>query len=562
MSRFNGRFIAALLLGFVIFLSPVNVYAKVISIDTPDPSDIYYNYSYLEKTGDGYMRVFARSDSFVVQYFDNDFAFLSSRSIGFELPLFGGFYSSDSGYYYILTGQQNPSEDDAVEVMRVTKYDAMWNRVSSASIYGSNTETPFAFGSGADFTESGNYLFVHTCHRMYKSSDGLNHQANMSFVFNTSDMSVGYSRYWVSNVSTGYVSHSFNQFAEVDGDNVITVDHGDAYPRSIVLCKYNGSLSTGDPVGETDWYPRVDYVNVIEFAGNIGNNTTHASLGGLAVTNNGYIVVGTSADQSSFDNTNQNVFLAFIPKDLSSSNIQWLTTDGTSQYGAPKIVNVNDDIVAVIWPDNANGNVCIQYFHGNGSALGSARIISGAISSSPVVSDNHLVWYSSNYNSSTVDFYSESLPGECVVERPDGNTVLDPTPISMHRLYNPNSGEHFYTASNGEKNHLSSIGWNYEGTGWIAPTRSNVPVYRLYNPNAGDHHYTASYSEAVFLVDVGWNYEGIGWYSDPNRTVPLYRQYNPNAIAGSHNYTTSIAENNFLVSVGWREEGIAWYGLG
>ena len=131
---------------------------------------------------------------------------------------------------------------------------------------------------------------------------------------------------------------------------------------------------------------------------------------------------------------------------------------------------------------------------------------------------------------------------------------------SMHRLYNPNSGEHFYTSSTAEKDNLVSVGWKYEGEGWKAPSWSNVPVYRLYNPNAGDHHYSMSKAERDNLVAVGWSYEGIGWYSDEAKTVPLYRQYNPNATTGSHNYTTSKAENDHLVSLGWKEEGIGWYG--
>lgn len=131
----------------------------------------------------------------------------------------------------------------------------------------------------------------------------------------------------------------------------------------------------------------------------------------------------------------------------------------------------------------------------------------------------------------------------------------------MHRLYNPNSGEHFYTASTVERDHLMDVGWSYEGTGWVAPVTSDTPVYRLYNANAGDHHYTTSVVERDHLVSVGWNDEGIGWYSDDSQRVPLYRQYNPNAIAGSHNYTTSGAERDNLVSVGWQDEGIAWYGV-
>ena len=131
----------------------------------------------------------------------------------------------------------------------------------------------------------------------------------------------------------------------------------------------------------------------------------------------------------------------------------------------------------------------------------------------------------------------------------------------MYRLYNPNSGEHFYTANAAEKNYLASIGWNYEGIGWMAPASSKTPVYRLYNANAGDHHYTMSAGERDMLVSVGWSYEGIGWYSDDAKGVPLYRQYNPNAKAGSHNYTTSKAENDWLVSIGWNGEGIGWYGM-
>ena len=131
----------------------------------------------------------------------------------------------------------------------------------------------------------------------------------------------------------------------------------------------------------------------------------------------------------------------------------------------------------------------------------------------------------------------------------------------MHRLYNPNSGEHFYTASTAEKNAVVKAGWKYEGIGWTAPVKSNAPVYRLYNPNAGDHHYTQSAPERDMLKRVGWRYEGIGWYSSETKAVPLYRQYNPNAKTGTHNYTTNKAENDMLVRIGWRAEGIGWYGV-
>ncbi|AGH40597.1 leucine-rich repeat domain-containing protein [Bifidobacterium thermophilum] len=136
--------------------------------------------------------------------------------------------------------------------------------------------------------------------------------------------------------------------------------------------------------------------------------------------------------------------------------------------------------------------------------------------------------------------------------------------VAMFRLYNPNSGEHFYTGNAVERDSLVRVGWKSEGTGWVAPAGGD-PVYRLYNPNAGDHHYTLNKAERDNLVRLGWRYEGVGWHSASSASGsrrPLYREYNPNARSGAHNYTLNKAENDMLVRVGWRYEGVAWYAAG
>lgn len=137
--------------------------------------------------------------------------------------------------------------------------------------------------------------------------------------------------------------------------------------------------------------------------------------------------------------------------------------------------------------------------------------------------------------------------------------------IQMHRVYNPNSGEHFYTASAVERDSLVRAGWTYEGIGWTAAS-GKLPVYRLYSGT--DHHYTSSSFERDSLINAGWKDEGIGWYTENPSGIPLYRQFNPNVDpsaptnnSGSHNYTMSKAENDNLVAQGWRAEGIGWYGL-
>lgn len=156
--------------------------------------------------------------------------------------------------------------------------------------------------------------------------------------------------------------------------------------------------------------------------------------------------------------------------------------------------------------------------------------------------------------------------------------------VTMYRLYNPNSGEHFYTSNTVEVEKLSGpmgsgggfcgvdsdgqfkcwginrgAGWKLEqNAGWIAPTQG-APVYRLYNRNAGDHHYTLNAAERDMLIKKGWKYEGIGWHS--GGSWPLYRQYNRRARRGTHNYTVSKPENDMLVRLGWKAEGIGWHAL-
>lgn len=133
--------------------------------------------------------------------------------------------------------------------------------------------------------------------------------------------------------------------------------------------------------------------------------------------------------------------------------------------------------------------------------------------------------------------------------------------LAVYRLYNRNSGEHFYTTTYAEAQNTVNAGWKNESekaAAWSAPINSLEVIYRLYNPNSGLHHYSASQTEINMLVKAGWKKEGTSFYSDTSHGVPVYREYNPNS--GLHNYTTSLAEHNWLGTQGWRLEGVAWYG--
>ena len=153
--------------------------------------------------------------------------------------------------------------------------------------------------------------------------------------------------------------------------------------------------------------------------------------------------------------------------------------------------------------------------------------------------------------------YRDGKDADCEVCGQVRDVKVETTP--MYRMYNPNSGEHFYTGSIEERDMLVDVGWNYEGIAWNAPIYEGDPVHRVYNPNSGDHHYTMSQDEVDMLVGYGWQYEGVAWNSGGD--VAQQRLYNPNADCGSHHYTSSQEELDFLVSIGWIHEGIGWFGM-
>ena len=136
------------------------------------------------------------------------------------------------------------------------------------------------------------------------------------------------------------------------------------------------------------------------------------------------------------------------------------------------------------------------------------------------------------------------------------------TQKESYRLYNPATGEHFFTTNKAEHDLLAASGnWKSETSTWKAPEKSDFPIYRLCNPHTNDHHYTMNAGERDALVKLGWRDEGIGLYSADSDGVEVYRLYNPNATVGSHHYTTSALERDYLVSLGWNAEGVGFYGL-
>ena len=366
--------------------------------------------SYLTVCDNGnYMRVQsgAIEGKLLVEYYSPDFEPLSTKLIDNELPIFGAFYDSGNNYY-VLSGQENPKQNDSLEVFRITKYDKNWNKIKSCGLYGANTTVPFDAGS-ARMTHSGDHLLVRTCHEMYKSSDGNNHQSNVTIEVDMPSMTITDSYTGVMNVDYGYVSHSFNQFIKTDGNHIVALDHGDAHPRSAVLVKYNSDFTTGKFF--PSYFEQVSNIDVVTYpeytAGHY--NYTGAAIGGFDVSSSSYIVAQSTVDLD-YINTSEtrNVYVSAVSKDLSTNKLNKITSyaEGTDSASAPQLVKINNNSFLLLWARDTKVS-CVK-LNADGTVNGSIHTFEGSLSDcQPVIKNGRAVWYV--YDKNNVTFNSLNL---------------------------------------------------------------------------------------------------------------------------------------------------------
>ena len=366
--------------------------------------------SYLTVCDNGnYMRVQsgAIEGKLLVEYYSPNFEPLSTKLIDNELPIFGAFYDSGNNYY-VLSGQENPKQNDSLEVFRITKYDKNWNKIKSCGLYGANTTVPFDAGS-ARMTHSGDHLLVRTCHKMYKSSDGNNHQANVTIEVDMPSMTITDSYTGVMNVDYGYVSHSFNQFIKTDGNHIVALDHGDAHPRSAVLVKYNSDFTTGKFF--PSYFEQVSNIDVVTYpeytAGHY--NYTGAAIGGFDVSSSSYIVAQSTVDLD-YINTSEtrNVYVSAVSKDLSTNKLNKITSyaEGTDSASAPQLVKINNNSFLLLWSRDTKVS-CVK-LNADGTVNGSIHTFEGSLSDcQPVIKNGRAVWYV--YDKNNVTFNSLNL---------------------------------------------------------------------------------------------------------------------------------------------------------
>lgn len=391
-----------------------------------------------------------------VEEYDKSLRFLSGKLIPFDgLEKWGGFYAG-TNYNFIITGQDNYSESDSVEIIRVLKYSKDWQYLGRASVYGGEKtkagRTQMIFRAGdLRCAEAGGILYIHTSHTMYKSSDGKNHQSNMMVQIRENDMTV------TGTVNGSYVSHSFNQFIMADSlGNLIIANHGDGYPRAMRLTKLDNMAGKENilPMGGEDTW---SYVDTDTFIGLIGANETYANLGGIAETSNGYLMAYRQRASGAIDALYQ-VKLAYIAKkdfksvvyatggepdahfqirqltDTKADLDNWDPFTAPNQ-GNPFVVPTGLSGGYIIWK-SGSGEISWTNYDANGQT-GAIRTGSGKLSDcQPIYFNGKVVWFATENDGANhfpITFYTLDASGLTAIDAASGastpGTPSTPSPF-------------------------------------------------------------------------------------------------------------------------------------
>ncbi len=270
---------------------------------------------------------------------------------------------------------------------------------------------------------------------------------------------------------------------------------------------------------------------VLIFAG----NTDVASLASLA-------------DLSTIDEINEGVNLFNDPNTWGDAAIEISSPQqgivGLEKSGTDLIVDLNRNGVA----EADNDLTIVNYFDEQGN-LGAGV---------PIVLNNII----ETEHQDVVDFFAaNSTP----INSEDSGTTV-------YRYFNTDTGVHFYTANEEERNFIEDELTNFQGEGasyrGVDPLTGEgepIPVYRFLNQDTGVHLYTVSEAErsAVENLD-NFSFEGEAFFAyetEVEGSIPIYRFFN--TTTGAHFYTPSATERDNVTAnlLDFQSEGIAYYAL-
>lgn len=305
---------------------------------------------------------------------------------------FGGFHQGKDGNFYVAVGFNNPKESDTKTVIKVKQYSSKWKLKKTCSIKGSASNSfkgitiPFDAGS-CRMDMLGSKLYLFTSREMYNG-----HQSNISFEINTKTMTA-------KEANDSYTSHSFNQYVKFKGNDLYLVDHGDAYPRSVVLTHTKNYGSD---------HKEQNRIAAFKFQGEIGDNFTGATVDGMEVGSKNVLICGTSQPHNykvkgikGYGNyLKPNVYLCIVDRNASKSKVIWLTSyhpkKSKTNVTETRMVKLSDNRFAILYNTIEKKKVTMNYIvvDNNGKKIYSKKyknIVFNA-DSQPILYNGYIQW--------------------------------------------------------------------------------------------------------------------------------------------------------------------------
>lgn len=359
-----------------------------------------------------------------ISRYDDSLECKDTIEISNPYSLFGNVTCDEQGYYYVVWGQSDTNGANSV-VTCLAKYDYQGNKVGECEIkgYDSNpyaewgldgscwgTAIPFDAGT-CKLSINKNVISCIYARQMYNG-----HQSNYVFYVDCNTMKRLYEA-----DNTPYCSHSFDQeVIAVSGEGFLYANQGDATCRGFYLSKVITDVRA--------FYEEKNSKVTFHFREGAnrdhGYNETYAQLGGLAETDNAYVLCASSERALSVDtaptNTNycghseaRDLLLQILKKDFTQytgSDMYYVsgatrTAEGTKPTEAETELMLTGDEkdYGVIWLTKLDENhyVC------------NPKIL-------PIESDKFVVlWEELSYDTQEGDSYYEVLKenGEVVIEK-------------------------------------------------------------------------------------------------------------------------------------------------
>lgn len=401
----------------------------------------FLKYSSITRTQEGYMRVYCDDYSMLhIEYYDEDFNILRKGSMPIELDHWGGFFAGANGNYYIITGKDNLEENDSAEVIRVTKYDSDWNRISAASIavedafYDDGIRFPF-HSANVNAVEYNGKLYIVTGHQGYVDDRyGQGHQGFTMIEVDESSMT--------GRIIDYDFGHSFAQFIDVNDGQLYILEQSEG-TRSTKLSRFS-----------FDRMHRSDFIPVLEYGGtrtSAWSITCYATVDGMGISSDNILSIGTSIDQSQYENYNinvpYNIYLTVTPVNdftQEATTVKWLTSyqGYGAQFWGLNLTKINDDRFLVTWREmpregetadlqDYNDTLSASELHymlidGNGDVISKEYMVAAGFSDcKPILVGKNIVFCSSD--GLVIDFYTINTDnGEFTkrVHRPAGDTAV------------------------------------------------------------------------------------------------------------------------------------------